>query len=143
MRPASIVMFERFFLASLALSVISVVLGYGAMMDELGREPALAQMGIGGGLVIGVVALGLVINLLLWFLIARKASNAAKWILVILTALGLASSLPSALGGPWNLMTILGLASYALEIAAIVYLFKDDAKAWLKGEWNADPATFD
>jgi hypothetical protein len=37
----------------------------------------------------------------------------------------------------------LGLVSYALEIAALVYLFRDDAVAWFKGEWSADAGTFD
>jgi len=142
MRPASIVMFERLFLASLAVSLVSVIIGFDTMVDQLAREPATAQFGLGGGFLGGAMALGFAISLLLWFFIAHKASTVAKWILIVLAVFGLIS-VPAMLAGPWDATVLLGLASYALEIAALVYLFRDDAKAWFKGEWGTNPATFD
>lgn len=135
-------MFERLFLASLALSAVGIVIGFDAMTEELASDPGVEQLGIGGGLLAGMMAVGMVISLLLWWLIAHKASNVAKWILLVLAAFGLIS-VPAMLTGPWNTMTVLSLATYALEIAALVYLFRDDARAWFKGEWNTDAATFD
>jgi hypothetical protein len=142
MRPPSILMFERLFLASLAVSAASIIIGFDATVDQLANEPGTAALGIGGGLLAGIVAFGFAISLLLWFLIAHKASNIAKWILIVLAALGLVS-LPAMLTGRWDTVTLLGLGSYALEIAALVYLFRNDAAAWFKGEWHANPTTFD
>ena len=145
MRPASIIMFERLFLASLALGVVIFLAGYEAMMDQLGREPAVVQLGIGGGFMIGLMVVSVAINLLLWFLIARKASTVAKWILVVLTVIGVGGFLASLATTPmtWDLATLLSVLSYLLEVAAVVFLFRADAMAWFKGEWTTDPATFD
>ncbi len=144
MRPSSIVMFERLFLASLAISVVNFFVGYDAMVASVEREPTLSAVGVGEGAAVAAFVIGLAIYLLLWFLIARKASNVAKWVLVVLLALSVLSLL-STLASSFALTatTLLGLAVYALEIAAVVFLFRDDAKAWLKGEAAADPAAFD
>ena len=142
MRPASIVMFERLFLGSLALSVVSFFINYETMLRDLETQPELAELGLGAGFAIGSMAVGLAIYLLLWFFIARKASSVAKWILIALLALS-AISLPGIVLSPWDLGVVLALAVYALEVAAAVYLFRDDAARWFKGEASADPATFD
>ena len=142
MRPASIVMFERLFLASLALSVASFFINYESMLRDLETQPGLSELGLGSGFAIGSMAVGLAIFLLLWFFIARKASSVAKWILVVLLAFS-AISLPGMIMAPWDLGVVLALAVYALEIAAVVYLFRADAVAWFRGEPSADPATFD
>ena len=140
MRPQSIIMFERLFLASLAVSVLSFVLSYRAVMDTVSRD--LQGMGVEPGFVLALVGIGYAIYLLLWYLIAHKAANWAKWVLIVFLALSLVS-LPAALAGPWTLTTLLGLSAYALEVVAAVYLFRADAKAWLTGQAAIDPATFD
>jgi len=142
MRPASIVMFERLFLASLVLSVVSFIINYDSMIRDLETQPGVAELGFGSGFAIGSMAIGLAIFLLLWFFIARKGSSVAKWILVVLLAISVIS-LPGMLMGSWDLGVVLGLAVYALEIAATAYLFRADAAAWFRGERGADPATFD
>jgi hypothetical protein len=142
MRPASIIMFDRLFLGSLAVSAVGVVLSWDEMTAQLANEPGVAEIGLGSGFIAGAIAVGFAISLLLWFLVSHKASNVAKWILIVLAALSLIS-LPSMLGGPWDLMGILGIASYVLEIAALGFLFREDAKAWLSGQHHGDPATFD
>lgn len=142
MRPQSIVMFERLFLASLAVSALSFLLNYGQMAEIVASEPTLQQAGLGTGFMIGVTLAGYALYLILWYLIARKAANWAKWVLVVFVALSLIS-LPGALTGPWNLTLLLGLAVYALEVVAVVHLFRADAAAWLTGKQAADPATFD
>ena len=143
MRPPSIVNFERLFLAALALGMAGLVVGYEAMTAQLAREPALLQLGIGGSeVVIGTSAAWLAIYLLLWFLITRKASNVAKWILVILSAVGAIFYLP-ALTGRWDLGLLLNVAYYALELAAVACLFRADAAAWLKGKLDTDQGALD
>lgn len=143
MRPQSIVMFERLFLLSLAISAVSFAVNHEAMMAALQNEPALRTLGFGSGLVFGLFAFGLAVYLLLWFFIARKASNIAKWIYVILLAMSVPSLISSLGTFTPSLGNILGIAVYALEVAAAVFLFRTDAIAWLKSEPAADPATFD
>jgi hypothetical protein len=141
MRPASIVMFERFFLASLVVSIVSFFLSYG----QLGEDPTLRQAGMGTGLVTGLMAVSIALYLLLWFFIARKGSSVAKWILTVLTALGIASLVYTlaTVGVVWNFVGVLSLAYYVLAVAAVTYLFKPDTAAWFKGETPADPTAFD
>jgi hypothetical protein len=142
MRPQSIIMFERLFLASLVLGALSVVLNYQDRADLAANDPGMRQLGLGSGFLFGLVIVSYAIYLLLWFLIARRASKAAKWILVVFTVLGVLSTLP-ALTGPWDAVFVLSLVVYALEILAVVYLFRPDAKTWFDGSGQADPATFD
>jgi hypothetical protein len=143
MRPPSIVNFERLFLAAMALGVICVVVGYEAATAQLARESALRQLGIGGSeMYIGISAAWLAIFLVLWFLIARKALNAAKWTLVILAAIGAVFFLP-ALTGRWDLALLLDVAYYALELAAVARLFRADATAWLTGKPDTGQAALD
>ena len=142
MRPESIVMFERLFLASLVVSAGSFLIGYEDTMRLAASDPAMQRFGLGSGFLLGTLAVSFAIYLLLWYLVAHRASTVAKWILVVLVALGLVS-VPLALQGPLTLSVLLNLAVYALEVAAVVFLFRADAKAWFKGELGSDPATFD
>jgi len=135
-------MFDRLFLASLALSAVAAVVSWETIAAELTSQPGMAEIGMGSGLLAGIVALSFAISLLLWFLVAYKASNVAKWILVVLAAISLIS-LPGMLAGPWNLTNILGAVAYVLEIAALGFLFRPDARAWLGGQNRSDTATFD
>lgn len=142
MRPPSILMFERLFLASLVGSVVSTVNGYGAAVDQLARDPNVSAFGLGGGIVIGVFAFWMALYLLLWFLIARMAVNAAKWILLVLVVLTLLA-LPGSLGWPLDWADMVDLTTAVLQIAALAYLFRGDARLWLQGTRPADPAAFD
>jgi len=142
MRPESVIMFERLFLLSLAVSAGSALVGYDEMMRAVTGDPAMQRFSLGGGFLLGTLLVSFAIYLLLWYLVAHKASNVAKWILIVLVALGLAS-LPMALTGPLTTPLLLNLAVHALEVASLVYLFRADAKAWFKGEPRSDPATFD
>jgi hypothetical protein len=142
MRPESIIMFERLFLASLVVSGVSFAIGYEDTMRIAASDPGMRQLGLGAGFIAGTLAVSFAIYLLLWYLIARKASRIAKWVLIVLVAIGVAS-LPVALAGPLGLTVWLNLAVYALEIAALVFLFRADAIAWFRGERAADPAAFD
>lgn len=142
MRPPSILMFERLFLVSLVLGVVSVAVGYEAMVGQLAREPGLERLGLGSEVLLGTVAIWLATYLLLWFLIARKASNVARWILALLSVLGALLFVPGLMG-PWNLTLLLNLGYYAVELTAVACLFRADAAAWLKGERDTVEAVID
>lgn len=132
MRPQSIVLFDRLFLASLVLALINAVLAYPTLVEEVEADPALAQIG-GGPIVIGVVLASLLIPLVLWYFISRRASNIAKWLLVALVAIGLFFGNFSFSDG-LTLPAVLGLVVTLLQVVAIVMLFRADARAWLEGD---------
>jgi hypothetical protein len=136
-------MFERLFLASLAVSACVTVVIYDGVARALAADPSMRQLGLGSGFLTGLLAASFAIYLLLWYLIAHKASNIAKWILVVLVTLGVLTSLPALLQASFDFATLSGLAATLLEVAAVVYLFRADASAWLTGAPSADPAAFD
>ena len=132
MRPNAIRWFDRLMLAVFALSVLGGALNYPAARAQLASNAASARLG--SGFLIGIMALTLGIILLFWYLIARRASNVAKWIWIVLFVIGLAM-LPSSLGrmvqtdlGP--VKETLGLINAVLQGVAIFMLFRPDARAW-------------
>lgn len=142
MRPASINMFEKLFFISIALGALSLFLNFEGQVAEIQSDPNLAALGAGGGFLIGILVFGLLINLLLWYFIARKASNVAKWIWVALTLLGMLG-IPALFAGEFGLMKIFSLIGFLLSIAMIYYLFQPDAKAWFNKEGPSDPSVFE
>jgi hypothetical protein len=78
---------------------------------------------------------------LFWFLIARRASNTAKWILVTLTAIGLLSILswPGLLATYGTAYIALVALTTALNFASVALLFRGDAVRWLKSKGTVAP----
>ena len=125
MQPRSIVTFERLYLAGLVVSLANFALAFGT----------ISQATISGStvnpayLVVGFV-IGFAIQLALWFMVARKASNIARWALVVIFILGL-SGLSALVSPPYGLANVLGLGVVALHFAALTFLFRKDASDWL------------
>ena len=144
MRPASIVKFDRYFLLSLGIGLVNAVVSYDAYVKMLADDPATAQFG--ASFVLSTLAFGFGIPLLLWYLVARKASNVAKWLVVVLTGLGLLGILPSLsmMLDRGILYFGMSLATFGLQLYAVYYLFRPDAKAWLvsKGKAGTEPDVF-
>lgn len=141
MRPASITMFERLFLGALAVGFVNFILNYDTVVAQVEAQPGLSAIG-GTPFIIGTLIIGNAINLLLWFFIARRASNVARWILVVLTGFGLLSlfSLPEV--ETWQ--AVMSVVILALQVAALYFLFRPDAKAWFEhGPNGMDPNVFD
>ena len=128
MRPASIVNFERLYLGAIALGVVNTFLSWDRSLALLRAQPVQ----FGPGFLIATTTIGLAIQLLLWFFIARRASAVAKWILVVLVALGVIALAVSLARNPMidGVAGIIGLITYALQIAALWMLFRPDARAW-------------
>ena len=147
MRPQSIELFEKVYLGSIALGLVNTALSWGALTASL-KTVSDGAMKMGPGVMVGSIVIGLVISLLLWFFVARRASSVAKWIFVVITAIGVfgvLSSLANPLA-PKGLTMIGGMIATALQVFAAWLLFKPDAVAWLesKGENGpGDPSTFD
>ena len=146
MRPNAIRWFDRLMLAVFALSVLGGALNYPAARAQLAANAASARLG--SGFLIGIMAFTLGIILLFWYLIARRASNVAKWIWIVLFVIGLAM-LPSSLGrmvqtdlGPVKAM--LGVINTVLQGVAIFMLFRPDARAWFAAKGKpVDAHVFD
>lgn len=147
MRPQSIELFEKVYLGAIAIGLVNTFLSWSqvsAMLDD----PRMQAAGMGTGTLMFGLVVGILIPLLLWYFIARRASNVAKWIYVVLTALGLFGFLSSLANPlvPKGLVTVLGLAAVALQVFAAWLLFKPDSVEWLESKGAngpGDPTTFD
>jgi hypothetical protein len=145
-RPASIVLFEKLYLLSIVVSAIAIALGWEQMLAMAGARPGLsasAQQGVA----IGAVVFTFVIALLLLYFIARRASNVAKWIFVLLAAYGVFAFVTglSANGLRVDAPFALNVVSLLLTLYCAWLLFRPDAKAWLESkgaDGPADPDTF-
>lgn len=144
MRPTSIINFERFYLGALGLGLINNILNWSQATAVL-NDPNVQAAGLGTGFLVSTMVLGLAIPLLLWYFIAKRASNIAKWILVVLFGFGLIGILMSfsAMMAMGTLPMVLGLVAFALQAYAVYMLFRPDAVAWLNaGGGGVDPTTF-
>lgn len=144
MRPHSIIMFDRFYLGSLVLGLVNFFITYEDTMAQLEADPASAQLGLAGpGFLWGTIAFSMAISLLLWFLISRKANNVARWILVVLAVIGVLG-LPFSLGELPLMQLIATLVVTAVNLLAVYFLFRPDAKAWFEhGPKGMDPNVFE
>jgi asparagine N-glycosylation enzyme membrane subunit Stt3 len=144
MRPHSITMFDRFYLGSLALGTVNFFIGYDTTMAQLNADPGSAELGMAGpGFLWGTFAIGMAISLLLWFLISRKANNVARWILVVLAVIGVIG-LPFSLTQLPPLQLVASLVVTAINLLAVYFLFRPDAKAWFEhGPKGMDPDVFE
>ena len=129
MRPLSIVNFERFYLVAILLSLVTTFLSWN---DTVANVQATPGVDLGQSFVVGVTVGGLIIQLLLWYFIARKPRAWGKWIFVILFALNLLLTLVSFASGAVlpTIILALTLASLALRAAATWMLFRPDSRRW-------------
>ncbi|MGW8188710.1 hypothetical protein [Sphingomonas hankookensis] len=133
MRPSSIVRFDRLYLASIAVGLIGNILEWPLTMARLAENPDTAALGSTAAVAAGgMIAIGVVIALLLWFFIARRGSNVAKWILVVFTVFAIGSLVLGFTTGAVILDAggIVRLVAVALQTAAVAFLFRPDAAAW-------------
>lgn len=147
MRPKSIAAFDWLFLgAQLAAALVSPFT-FEKSAEAWKSNPALAAFGgtVETFLIVSLV-IGFGIQLTLWYFISRRASNTAKWILVVLTALSvlsLISLLLNPASGSASAPNPLGIVLYILNFAAIYCLFRQDAVTWLESESPINPNVFD
>ena len=144
MRPESIVNFERFYLGAMGVGIINSVLTWNDAQEMVAAD--MAASGLGSGFLVATIGIGLAITLLLWYFVARRGSNIAKWIITIFFGLGLLFMIPTLFGSAplpgGTIGLVLTLVSTAMQGYAVYMLFKPDAVAWLKGESKVDPGTF-
>ncbi|HEX9932039.1 MAG TPA: hypothetical protein VGB08_04290 [Allosphingosinicella sp.] len=133
MRPASIVTFERLLLLMIVLGLVGAVLSWDT------TAAAYAAQGLSEGVLIAAYAVALAVSLLLLWLIARRGSNVARWVYVVLCLAGLAVSLTTVgalLRQPLPAL-LMQAAQLLLTIFSVVLLFRADASAWFSRSGSA------
>lgn len=139
MRPKSIILFERLFLASILLTAISAFLSFDQTLAQMEVNADFRGLGWGAA-ALTTAAIGYVIVLLLLnYFIAHRASVIAKWVLVLLTVLSM-TTLPGAFALQSGLPLILAVLTNLCALAAIIMLFMTDARNWLGSKPDAGPA---
>ncbi len=141
MQPRSITLFSRIFLASVALATMLSALNFEVLKAKLVRQdPGAASLG--EGVMILAIAVGIAVPTVLWFLIAQRASNIAKWLLVAFTAVSLGLQPPRVMAILSSLdpVALLGLLAALGQMIAIGFLFRADAREWLGREQSPDLA---
>jgi hypothetical protein len=129
-RPQSIVNFERAYLGSVVLGLVSTAVNWDGLKAQVAATPG-AEI-LPEWFLPASIGASIVINLLLWFFVAKRGSAVAKWIVVALFAFSL-FSLPRLFGGDVALPgTLLAFAvvNYLLNAVAVWMLFRPDTKSW-------------
>jgi NAD/NADP transhydrogenase beta subunit len=145
MQPESIRKFSLLILASLVLGGVGFVINYPVAIAKLQANPAMIKFG--SGFLIGSFGIGLLIILLLWFFIVRRASNVARWIWVVFLALGLLG-MPMVVVRAFHgeaswLPTVVSLINTAMQLAAAWFLFQPDSREWFASKGKGiDVSTF-
>lgn len=147
MRPKSIELFEKVYWGGTLLGLVIAVLNWENVTATL-NTPEAKSLGMGSGFLIGTIVVNFFISVLVWYFVARRASNVAKWVYVAITAIALFMML-STLANP-STASGLPLAGNLVAIGLQLYcawlLFRPDAVAWLESKGvngPGDPGTFD
>ncbi|MEL7197889.1 MAG: hypothetical protein AAGL10_06190 [Pseudomonadota bacterium] len=128
MKPKPIIWFDWLFWASMALTIISIGLGW----SELQMEITGSDLESGAFLwVLGVSTIFLGLIVLNWFFVSHKASNSARWIYTFLTGFGVLMTPFGLFEMPLDEM-ILSLIISAISVVTIVLLFLPETNAWFR-----------
>lgn len=133
MKPVSIQRFSQCLLASAGVSLVQAWIGFDHMREAAAANPE--AVAINDEALIAGNAIGIGVLLLLWFLIAMRASSVARWVLVALTAIGLLA-VPGELAkarADGGLDLALAIAALTLQLAAVGLLFTGESRNWLAG----------
>jgi hypothetical protein len=130
MRPESIRWFERVYVGRIVLSLALGIYGW-RWLHSLNDTPAL-HMSI--SLRIVGTAAGLLLNMLLLYLIARRAGVIAKWIFVVFAVLLVIPVIqtviaPNFLPAALKMGPLFGVG---LDFTMVMLLFQPDSRAWFE-----------
>ena len=150
MRPESIRQFDYFYLGAIALGVLSFFAGYARESSILSyvvgfRAELLIDLVVTGSirssLVVGLLVT-FIVPLALWYLVAHRANQTARWVVVAWGALAavrlvfllyllgwlIVARFPIE-GWVWYAM-LFGLVGEMLHLGAVFFLFPEDASEW-------------
>lgn len=138
-RPPSILLFERLHVAALIVSIVAAALSWSGDLAAVMGSPAIARL---DGAEHIAPAVYMILRVIIWaawvlllYLVARRGSKVAKWLVVIAAALLLvldgAPTLLAMFGGPlagWSATAT--IVETALVVSAAATLFRRDALPW-------------
>lgn len=145
MRPISIVWFERIYLFSLVLGLLSTFINWSVIMTAAQTATEAKQLPSAiPAISIVIIASSFGISLLIWYFISRRGSNVARWIFTVFFVLGLLA-LPSSLSNPLYGPGLVAMAmlNTVLQFVALVLLFRPDSREWFKRRGQVDTNVFD
>ena len=134
MRPTSIVNFERLYLGSFVVGLLNTLAFWPVMVAAMMANPSVAKLGpnFAPGMLVAGLTISAAITASLWFLVARRASVVAKWIVTIFFVLSALSLLYGLTTGSrsMNVQAGVGILAFLLNAAAVWMLFRTDARLW-------------
>ncbi len=136
MRPQSIVRFEQLYVAKIVLGVVATLWGLNGIRNTApGMALILSSQFVVGALVVGLIG-GLVIELVLLHFVVRRASDLARWIVVLFFAISFMSLLYGMVKGTFFTLGSypVSLLAFAISAGSVWFLFQPDAVRWFKGE---------
>ncbi|WP_226015944.1 hypothetical protein [Novosphingobium sp. FKTRR1] len=135
MRPQSIIRFEQFYVASIVLGLLNTAINFSRFSGQM------STTGVPMTFMLVAMAIGLLINVLFLFFIARRASNIARWIFVAISALGLVGLLswPKILATYGPAYFAVSVLATLLNYTAVAFLFRRDAVRWLRSKGQDGP----
>jgi uncharacterized membrane protein HdeD (DUF308 family) len=117
--PHNVVMFERLAYACLGFEVLAI------LVDPLNR----AEWGIAGSLLAAAIAV-LITSLIVWAA-ARRRKNWARWLYLVLGAIGMASTIWSFTDeGQSVLVHVINVAADISFVAAAYHAFSRESRPW-------------
>jgi hypothetical protein len=143
-KPDSIIFFDRLFLGALVLGALNFMFAWSDTSAKLASSPEFAATGFGTGFLIASFAVGMIINLIIWYFISARASKIAKWILTAFFVIGLISMLSNLNNplGPQGISLGVAFVITIIQAAAIYMLFRPDSLASFNRKPPVDPDTF-
>ena len=123
MRPRAIVVFERLYLATLALGLIQIAASWRA-------ERAMAS----AVFLIFVLTVSNILLLAMILFTSRGRSNVAKWLLVIGTLGGLPFYVKGLLSGASYGFPVISWLQAAMQLIALGLLFTPASRSWFRSK---------
>lgn len=131
-RPQSIIWFERSYLGAVAVGLVNTATNWSGVQEQIAATPnseLLPSWFFGA-----TIAVGLAINLTLWYFVARRGSVVAKWIVTVFFAIGLLGVLRAATSESVPpTLNVFAVVALVLQAVAVFMLFRGDAKPWFSG----------
>ena len=145
MRPRSIILFERLYGFIIACSIFVAIWAYFTISRLMPASPPNVPVDMAWLVPIAAIVMasaGVVIKLLLLYFIARRGSDVARWIFVVLFVLAVASVANVAVFRRSVIMHswTLGFSLFSTLLLAVCLwlLFRRDSGAWFRGERAPD-----
>lgn len=131
MKPASIKKFDILYLGSFAIGLVGSALMFQSALEQTNADLiAAGNPPVSGGTLMVMMASGLVVGLILWFLVSRKRIEFVKWLIALIVGASVVSMIISVTNNGISLAGIHGFITLPMQIAAVFFLFQPETTEW-------------